>query len=225
MTKPNEPFFLQGLTLAGFRAFLQPKSFDFAKKRSLAVFAPNGNGKSSIVDGIEFMFSPEGTLERLGQRAIHNLAGPIALVHNRADDAKIDPGVSVSFVQGMTTTSGARAATGKRQMPPAAAAVGAVFVVSPIVRGYDLRSFVEHQGPEERYENVARWLQLGPLVDVQKTLRMLRSQIKTASEDEAALHRLDASLSRETAKAVAAWNDAAVLGHINTAVLAPLDKS
>src|SRR5262245_11122382 len=138
MTKPNDPFFLQALRPAGFRAFLQPKSFDFAKKRSLAVFAPNGSGKSSIVDGIEFVFSPEGTLERLGQRTIHNLAGPIALVHNRAEDAEIDPEVSISFVQGMTTTSGSRAATGKRQMPQVAATVGAVFAVSPIVRGYDL---------------------------------------------------------------------------------------
>lgn len=224
MTTPNEPFFLQALTLAGFRAFLLPKSFDFGRKRSLAVFAPNGNGKSSIVDGIEFVFSPEGTLERLGQRTVHNLAGPIALVHNRAEDAKMDPAVSVSFVQGMTTTSGSRAATGKRQIPQAAAAVGAVFVVSPIVRGYDLRSFVEHQGPEERYENVARWLQLGPLVDVQKTLRALRTQIKTASKDESALRRLDALLAQETAKAVAAWNDAAVVGYINATVLAPLDK-
>jgi hypothetical protein len=224
MTQPNEPYFLQTLTLAGFRAFLQPKSFDFARKRSLAVFAPNGNGKSSIVDGIEFVLSSEGTLERLGQRTVHNLAGPIALVHNRAEDAKIDPAVSVSFVQGVTTTSGSRAATGKRQMPQAAATVGAVFVVSPIVRGYDLRSFVEGQGPEGRYENIARWLQLGPLVDVQKTLRTLRSQIKTASEDESALRRLDALLARETAKAVAAWNDAAVLGHIHTTVLAPLGK-
>lgn len=225
MTKPNEPFFLHGLSLAGFRAFLQPKAFDFSKRRSLAVFAPNGSGKSSIVDGIEFIFSLEGTLERLGQRAIHNLAGPVALAHNRAEEAKVDPVVSVSFAQGMKTTPGSRAATGKREMPKIASTVRAVLVVSPIVRGYELRSFVEEQGPEDRYANVARWLQLGPLVDVQKTLRALRSQVKTASEDQSALHRLNGLLSRETSNAVATWDDALVLAHINSAVLSPLDKN
>lgn len=225
MTSPNAPVFLQGLTLAGFRAFLQAKSFDFAKKRCLGVFAPNGNGKSSIVDGIEFLFSAQGTLERLGQRAVHNLAGPIALVHNRADEAKIVSAVSVDFVQGTTKISGMRSVTGKRQMPQAATTVCAHFVVSPIVRGYELRAFVEKQGPEDRYANVAGWLQLGPLVDVQKTLRALRMQIKTTSEDNSGLRRLDVQLARETANAVAAWDDGAVLAHVNKTVLAPLDDT
>ncbi|ESX15322.1 hypothetical protein X766_26300 [Mesorhizobium sp. LSJC255A00] len=30
---------------SGFRAYLQPKSFDFSKKRCLAIFAPNGSGQ------------------------------------------------------------------------------------------------------------------------------------------------------------------------------------
>jgi chromosome segregation ATPase len=52
-----DPYFLQSLSLSGFRAYLQPKTFDFSKKRCLAIFAPNGRGKSSIIDALEFMFS------------------------------------------------------------------------------------------------------------------------------------------------------------------------
>lgn len=43
-----DPYFLQSLGLAGFRAYLQPKTFDFSKKRCLAIFAPNGSGKSRV---------------------------------------------------------------------------------------------------------------------------------------------------------------------------------
>ena len=90
-----DPYFLQSLRLAGFRAFLQPKVFDFSKKRSLAIFAPNGGGKSSVIDALEFMLSKDGTLERLGERAINNQAGPAALAHNLAEEAKIASKVSI----------------------------------------------------------------------------------------------------------------------------------
>ena len=83
----DAPYFLLRLALTAFRAYLQPKEFIFALKRSLAVFNPNGYGKSSIADGVEFLFSPDGSLERLGQRAINNQAGPIALAHSRAGRA------------------------------------------------------------------------------------------------------------------------------------------
>jgi hypothetical protein len=32
-----DPYLLQSLELAGFRAYLQPKTFDFTKKRCLAI--------------------------------------------------------------------------------------------------------------------------------------------------------------------------------------------
>ena len=88
-----DPYFLRSLGLTGFRAYLQPKTFVFSKKRCLAIFAPNGSGKSSVIDALEFMFSKDGTLERLGQRAINNQAGPVALAHNLADEAQIMSGI------------------------------------------------------------------------------------------------------------------------------------
>jgi hypothetical protein len=86
-----------------------------------------------------------------------------------------------------------------------------------------LRAFVEVDTPEQRYAYVANWLQLSPLVDVQKNIRALRTQVKTAAEDEADLRRVDAQLAKETAQSVKAWNDAAVLMYVNKEVLAPLD--
>jgi len=188
---PEAPYYLTSLGLTGFRAYLQPKTFDFTKKRSLAVFAPNGNGKSSIIDGLEFMFSTDGTLERLGQRTIHNQAGTAALAHNRSEEAKIIPSVEIGVVKGTTVATGARPATGSRRPIPAiAGAVNACFVISPIIRGHALRNFVENHSAEDRYTDVASWLQLGSLADVQKNLRVLRAQIKAAAEDNDVFRRI-----------------------------------
>jgi hypothetical protein len=73
--------------------------------------------------------------------------------------------------------------------------------------------------------DVANWLQLGPLVEVQKNIRALRAQVKTAAEDEAPLRRVDSQLAKETGQAVQAWDDAAVLAYANASVLATLDAT
>ncbi|WP_245431201.1 AAA family ATPase [Rhodoplanes roseus] len=221
-----DPYFFQSLGLTGFRAYLQPKTFDFSKKRCLAIFAPNGSGKSSVIDALEFMLSKDGTLERLGQRAINNQAGPIALAHNLAEEAKIAPSVAIGVVSGKDVTNGSRAAGGaRRPIPAVAATINTCFAVPPIIRGHSLRTFVEIHTPEQRYADVANWLQLSPLVEVQKNLRSLRTQIKTAAEDETALQRVDTQLAKETAQTVKNWDAAAVLSHANTLILAPLDPA
>lgn len=221
-----DPYFLQSLGLTGFRAYLQPRTFDFSKKRCLAIFAPNGGGKSSVIDALEFMFSKDGTLERLGQRTINNQAGPVALAHNLAEEAKIAPAVTIGIVVGKQVTTGSRSATGaKRRIPTIATTVNACFVVPPIIRGHALRTFVEVHTPEQRYTDVANWLQLGPLVEVQKNIRALRTQVKTAAEDDALLRRVDNQLVRETGQVLKAWDAASVLAHVNTSVLAPLDPT
>lgn len=61
--------------------------------------------------------------------------------------------------------------------------------------------FVEEETAEKRYEHVAGWLQLVPLVDVQRNLRALRSQVKAAAEDATEFRRIDRELSRVAARA------------------------
>ncbi len=219
-----DPYFLKSLKLTGFRAYLQPKTFDFSKKRCLAIFAPNGNGKSSVIDALEFMFSKDGTLTRLGHRAIHNQAGPSALAHNFAEQANIAPAVAIEVVSGKVLANGSRSATGaKREMPAVAATLNACLTVSAIIRGHELRTFVEAHPPEQRYADVANWLQLGPLVDVQKNIRALRTQVKAAAENRAVLQSVDTQLIKQTSQVVKVWEEAAVLAYVNTSILAPLD--
>jgi ABC-type lipoprotein export system ATPase subunit len=222
----DAPYFVQGLQLDGFRAYLRPKTFDFSQKRCLAIFAPNGSGKSSVIDALEFMFSKDGTLDRLGIRTINNQAGVIALAHNLAEEANIAPRVSIRCVKGKDVLQGARdAGSGKRLMPAVAATIDACFTVSPIVRGHALRTFVEAHTPEQRYADVATWLQLGPLVEVQKNLRALRSQVKAAAEDPTDLQQVNTQLAKVTGNGVADWDVARVLRYANGVIIAPLDKA
>lgn len=219
-------YLMQSLELTGFRAYLQPKTFDFSKKRCLAIFAPNGHGKSSVIDALEFMLSKDGTLDRLGIRTVNNQAGFVALAHYLAEEGKVDPAVTIGFIKGKNVTIGRRpAAEAKRPIPAIAATVNSHFKVSPIVRGFALRTFVESHSPEQRYADVATWLQLGPLVEVQKNLRALRAQMKAAAEDTNALTRVNVQLAKETANAVAQWDDKAVIYHVNIFTLTPLDKA
>ena len=221
-----DPCFLQSLEVAGFRAFLQPKSFDFSKKRCLAIFAPNGYGKSSVIDALEFMLSKDGTLIRLGQRAVNNQAGPAALAHNLAAEANITPSVTISMISGKDHACGSRAATGAdRAMPAVGTTLNTLFNVSPIIRGHELRRFVEAHTPEQRYADIANWLQLGPLVEVQKNIRALRMQVKAASEDKSELQRMDTQLARETTQLVRVWEEAPMLTYVNESILAPLDPA
>ena len=221
-----DPTLFRSLTLEGFRAYLQPKTFDLSKKSCLAIFAPNGLGKSSVIDALEFLFSEHGTLERLGQRTQNNQAGPHALTHNGAQVAGIVPVVKFTTITGKTTAEGSRSAAGNlRPIHPAAAAMKTGFVVSPIIRGYTLRTFVETHSPENRYSDVAGWLQLSPLVEVQKNLRLLRRDVKAAAESTTEQNRVANLLRTETAQAVQAWDDGAVLDFINANVIAPLDPA
>ena len=52
------------------------------------------------------------------------------------------------------------------------------------------------------YADVATWLQLGPLVEVQKNLRALRAQIRAAADDSSAVRRIDTQLAREPIRAI-----------------------
>lgn len=89
-------------------------------------------------------------------------------------------------------------------MPAVATTVNACFAVTPIIRGHALRTVVEIHPPEQRYADVANWLQLGPLVEVQKNIRALRTQVNAGSEDGTALQRADTLLARDTVQVVKA---------------------
>lgn len=221
----SEKFLFESLTLEGFRAYLSSKTFYFGDRRCLAIFAPNGKGKSSIVDAFEFLFSEEGTLKRLGQRALNNLAGPQALAHNKAEAEGIAPTVKFAITNGTESRVGERPASGvKRSMPEAAATMKAQFATDPIIRGYSLRSFVEDHSAEQRYAEVAGWLQLSTFVETQKNLRLLRRDLRAKADDEREIKQHSSHLSAETNNEVESWDENAVLLFVHEHLIAPLSS-
>ncbi|MFA7341094.1 MAG: hypothetical protein WC028_30200 [Candidatus Obscuribacterales bacterium] len=207
-------FLLKKLEMSGFRAYLKPKTFEFADRKSLAVFAPNGHGKSSLVDAFEFMFSENGTLERLGLRAINNSAGPSALAHYKASEKSIQPEVKLWLKAGSSTEEIIRKATGtSRTRPLALEPLIECFTVSPIIRGHELRAFVERQTSEDRYKDVVRWFDLEPLLRVQRNLKELRKRLKADVENEQPIKEIDRAVSNLTANTLTSWNDDLVLDY------------
>lgn len=96
------PITIEALKLEGFRAYLQPQTVNLyrgKKPLSLAVFAPNAKGKSSLVDAFEYYFSHEATLARLGKRSYQTHAGPLAMEHVDARENGVTPAVHFWFRQ------------------------------------------------------------------------------------------------------------------------------
>ena len=208
------------MSLSGFRAYLVKKEFDFGKKPNMAIFAPNGFGKSSFIDGLEFALSAHGTLERLGLKAVNNQAGPSALAHNLASDSQIVPQVEIEFRNGNNIHADIRdASTKTRAMPDNFRKTLEHIKILPIVRGFTLRTFVENQTPEQRYSEIAKWLQLAPLVIVQKNLRSLRTKLNAASKDNSKAAKLLHDLNSETNMVMSKFSDAEFLKFVNSTII------
>jgi hypothetical protein len=108
---PDAPIFIRRLELTAFRAYLVPAAFDFSKKKCLGILGANRLGKTSLVDGFEFLFSDDGTLERLV------------------------PMVSIDLIESGKISKCARPASGiKRPRPAEVTELKSRFIVDPIIR-------------------------------------------------------------------------------------------
>lgn len=214
---------LKEISLEGFRAYLAPRTFELLRGTtalSLALFADNGRGKSSLVDGLEFYLSEKGTVSRLGQVQSTSQGGVVSLEHVDARDRSVEPAVSVTFMVDGQRVEGKRKVGG--DMPAGAEAIRKLLRVNPIIRGYQLRRFVEDQTEADRYAEVASWFGLQPLVDLQDKLAKLKRDYKKAAEDTRGCELAVNGLSAQTGGAVPRWEEAKVLAWLNATLITPL---
>lgn len=215
---------LKKLTLSGFRAYLSEQNIDFGKSgNSLVVAAPNGKGKSSLVDAIEFLFSKEGLVERLGKVRSGTQAGKDALVHHAAVKANIAPFVKAEFVGSAQIQPFTRSAKAPEVLPADLATVLGAKKVDFIIRGFELRKFVEATTPADRYESVSNWFGFNQLLKTQDALRNLRLQLSSALNDSSQLNIIHGDVQKLTNRLEQQWNETRCLTWFNTAILAPLD--
>ena len=221
------PVSIESLDIQGFRAYLRHQAFSFYqgnKPSNLAIFAPNAKGKSSLIDAFEYYFSPDATLARLGRRVAQAQAGPAALEHFSANDYGLDAYVHFKFRQGTERFDDVRRINDGKDAPAAAQRVLAATAVPFIIHGYELRGFVDASA-EVRYQEMASWFSLDPLVSIQKNLRDLQRQTKQKADSQSETAERLRDLKRITSDEVTAWEEPAICEWFNSQVLSELDPS
>ena len=221
------PITIESFDVEGFRAYLKPQSFPLRKDNkpaSLAVFAPNAKGKSSLVDAFEYYFSEDATLQRLGQRASQTQAGPTALEHVKAVAEGVTPRVGFKFRQGSCTFENARPIANGKNIPDGALRVLSAIKVPFVIRGYELRSFVDASA-EGRYQEMSSWFSLDPLLSIQRNLRPLLRRVKSKADSQAEINERHLDVNRITADVVSKWDEPRICEWFNTQFLAKLDTS
>ncbi len=218
---------LQAIRLQGFRAYLVQQNFDLRPGKSLAVFAPNAKGKSSLVDAIEVFFSESGSLVKLGAKKSDTKAGPEALEHVLADKKKITPTVQLVFRDPPAAEFGDERPIRRPSAPRCKIAtdIWSRCKHDFVIRGHELRSFVEIQTPEERYVEVSKWFGLTPLVTSQKCLRTLRRKVTELTNDQRVLQARATDISKATGGAVTSLSESDILKWVNSVLLPALDKT
>lgn len=212
----TEPITIEEIELQGFRAFRKPQSVLLHEKRkkSLAIFAPNGAGKSSLVDALEYYVADKATLDRLGKRASGTLAGPEYVRH--VSVGKNDIKIHIRFKQGHEEFEGSR--TGD-PIPNAAKRIRPLIKVPFIIRDYELRNFVQ----ENRYGELVKWFALEPLDKIQKNLQSLEKRIKTMIENKYSDDIPLQHLKTLTNGALSTWDEPTILEWVNREVLAQMN--
>ena len=191
---------------------------------SLAIFAPNAKGKSSLVDAFEYYFSEDATLQRLGLRASQTQTGPAALEHVKAREYGVTPEVGFNFRQGANKLGDIRRVDSGKPVPEAAGVVLSATKVPFVIHGHELRGFVEATA-ETRYREIASWFSLDPLIAIQRNLRNLQRHVKAKADSKTESNERLRDLQRVTSNGVSTWSEPAKCDWLNTHVLSKLDPS
>ena len=221
-----QPITIEQIQIEGFRAYLQPQTIELGNgktPRSLAIFAPNAKGKSSLIDAFEYFFSSDGTLKRLGRIAANTNAGPHALEHVDAEKTGITPKVHFWFRRGTESFDAAR--TQSNSLPDIAEDVLSDAKVPFIIRGYELRRFVEDTTPGEQYRELASWFAFERLSTVQENLKRLRDRLNERIRSTKEVDERTRDVVRVTNGMVTVFDEGKLGSWINDEVLAHLDES
>ena len=216
------PIKIEKVELEGIRGYLQKEPFEL-KCNNLVIYATNGRGKSSLVDAFEYYFSPEGTLRRLGQRLSTNKAGPEYIKNVHADKRRIQTSVHIWFKQGRTLFDAARLFP--EDMPGIAQNVFNQYKVPFIIRGHELRQFVENVSSKERYVELVKWFELEPLATIQDNLKKLSPRItQIISHNKRKHDGYLRELMNITKDLVQEFDECTVLNWFNTSMLKQWNK-
>lgn len=191
-------WFISDLHIQGVKGVLD-RSGDFKlsfkrNPRSIAIFAPNGCGKSGYADAIEYFFSEDGEVEHLGKGGSDSeKGGKHAIAHVLAEEVGIKPEVSITFANTETderVTITRPVIVGRSDSRPKNLDI--VLSLAPahrVLRQHDLRRFVVDMSPGEKYSELSRWIGLTRLEDILKHLETASNELEKIDLDREVLER------------------------------------
>jgi recombinational DNA repair ATPase RecF len=204
---------VHSFSLSSFRGYRVPRKFDLGDGRSLLLFGRNGYGKSCISDAFEFLTSANGTLERLGVKKGPTTSGRAPLSHI----SRIQEGaVILTYQSGVKPTTVERIVSDNNTGVPTELDEFVKSAVVPfVVRGPELRKFV-YETPQQRYEQLAGFMNASRLTLLQKDLRELQKRLRAdQAQAKSARRGLDVELRSGTGGKLKSWDEEKVLGWLN----------
>ena len=144
--------------------------------------------------------------------------------HVQAKSKGISGRVSFKLRQGSERFEDNRILNAQGNRPGAAQRVVDAIRVPFVIRGYDLRRFVQASA-EDRYSEMAVWFALEPLLNIQKSLRSLHRTIRTKSESDVEINERLRDLGRLTDSEVTEWDETKISKWFNSNILDLLNPS
>jgi hypothetical protein len=174
---------LTHLNIKGVKGVLDHSGdFNLGDGKSIAIFAPNGCGKSGYADAVEYLVSKDGSVEHLGQGdADSERGGKQALLHVLAEEKGITSTISATFHRiNPTKTVNISREVKTGRIDPMPQELKAIIDIAPahrILRQHDLRQFVVDMPPRDKYTELSRWLGLEYLEIVLSHLTTTKNEL------------------------------------------------
>ncbi len=180
------------------------------KPVSIAIFGPNGCGKSGYADAIEYMFSLDGEVKHLGKGgADSELGGKHAIPHVLAEEKGIAPEVSIEFINTETRDRlFAKRPIQTGRVDPRPGEIDTVLAQAPaynILRQHDLRHFVVDMSPSEKFSEFSQWIGIEDIDNILTHLKTTQNTLKNAGLDREISEHLD-SIRSHTLEAVSTFD-------------------
>lgn len=213
-------YVIDRIVLDGVRAYNDRQEIvlsDTTPKKNLVIFAQNGLGKSSIVDALEYFFSDDGVIERFGKINSDTKAGRDSIVHVDAAaqgrTGRVELVLRPAF-EGLSRPVRSKAS----KIPDPISLLRSFRVVNPLVRGHELRAFIEEKTTQGRYVELAQWMGATRLTELQADLRRLATLLRSEVEQERDRLVPTTAVREITGETIPEYSNAAVLRMIGTFV-------
>ena len=246
ITEEMIKYAVSSVMLEGIRGFRHAHCFEFgADTPNLAIFAPNGFGKSVFPDGFEFVTSQNGTIDRLGtiENLSLNKAGLYALknvftdldkkeAYVRIEVEKMDDTADENNKQTKSTKNEPKKTkfqfkrlVGKsaKRKPKEFSEFLSELNVTSLIRGDELKSFVADQSAAQRFKEACQFTGQEKVFTVLNKSRI--SLAETISDKERVneeIAELNIELAVLSNQNVIEFDEGQVLSYLNSELIAPL---